>query len=64
LYLSTPTKMAVFERFAGALRPGGTLVLGAGETVIGQTPLFEPSRRLRGFYERIAPTPDRRAAAA
>jgi len=64
LYLSTPTKAAVFDRFAAALRPGGTLVLGAGETVIGQTRLFEPSRRLRGFYERIAAPAARRAAAA
>ncbi|MCU6453874.1 protein-glutamate O-methyltransferase CheR [Sphingomonas sp. A2-49] len=64
LYLSTPTKAAVFDRFAAALRPGGTLVLGAGETVIGQTRLFEPSRRLRGFYERIAAPPARRTAAA
>jgi chemotaxis protein methyltransferase CheR len=54
LYLSTTTKVSVFQRFADALRPGGTLVLGAGETVIGQTSLFEPSRRLRGFYERAA----------
>lgn len=64
LYLSTPTKAEVFDRFAAALRPGGTLVLGAGETVIGQTRLFEPSRRLRGFYERVASPPARRAAAA
>lgn len=52
LYLSAGTKAQVFERFAGAVRPGGTLVLGAGETVIGQTTAFEPSRSLRGFYER------------
>ncbi len=64
LYLSSATKADVFGRFAKAMRPGGTLVLGAGETVIGQTPLFEPSRRLRGFYERVAaPAPARRVAA-
>ena len=35
------------------------LLLGAGETVIGQTQLFQPSRTLRGFYERSAvPTSD------
>jgi len=64
LYLSTTTKAGVFERFGAAIRPGGTLVLGAGETVIGQTSLFEPSRRLRGFYERVAGTPNPHRVAA
>lgn len=50
LYLVPALKAALFERFAAALRPGGVLVLGAGETVIGQTRLFEPSRGLRGAY--------------
>ena len=50
LYLAPPIKTAVFERLAGSLRPGGLLVLGAGETVIGQTSLFEPSRDVRGAY--------------
>ncbi|WP_295560278.1 protein-glutamate O-methyltransferase CheR [uncultured Sphingomonas sp.] len=59
LYLSPETKQAVFRTFADALRPDGLLVLGAGETVIGQTQLFRPSRTLRGFYERSAvPTAD------
>ena len=62
LYLSAQTKAAVFERLAAALRPGGLLVLGAGETVIGQTPLFEPSRRFRGFYESSPAKADRAAA--
>ncbi len=62
LYLSQTTKAEVFDRFAAATRPGGLLVLGAGETVIGQTRLFEPSRRLRGFYERAAAAPARQAA--
>ena len=62
LYLGTPMKAEVFERFASALRPGGLLVLGAGETTIGQTRLFEPSRQYRGFYEPM--TADRATAAA
>ena len=62
LYLSATTKAEVFARFAEVIRPGGTLVLGAGETVIGQTKAFEPSRRLRGLYERVGTS--RRAAAA
>ena len=59
LYLDTPVKTLVFERLAGALRPDGLLVLGAGETVIGQTRLFEPSKAYRGCYELAA----RRSAA-
>lgn len=54
LYLAAPTKIDVFGRIAESLRGDGILVLGAGETVIGQTRLFEPSRRFRGFYE-VAP---------
>lgn len=53
LYLDPQTKTEVFARFAAALRPGGLLVLGAGETVIGQTDAFAPSRDLRGLYERV-----------
>jgi len=33
------------------MKPGGVLVMGAGETVIGQTSAFAPSKRFRGFYE-------------
>jgi chemotaxis protein methyltransferase CheR len=62
LYLSAPAKSEVFARFAAAIRPGGTLALGAGETVIGQTDAFAPSRRLRGLYERTGKAS--RAAAA
>ncbi|WP_233151069.1 CheR family methyltransferase [Sphingomonas mollis] len=62
LYLSPPAKAQVFALIAGALKPGGTLVLGAGETVIGQTGLFEPSRRFRGFYERTTAERERDAA--
>lgn len=51
LYLSADTKAAVFPKIAKALKPGGVLVMGAGETVIGQTSAFAPSKRFRGFYE-------------
>ena len=52
LYLAPALRTQVFERLSAALRPGGVLALGAGETVIGQTTLFQPSRTLRGLYER------------
>ena len=51
LYLAPAQRAAVFDRLAAALRPGGLLLLGAGETVIGQTDAFAPSTRWRGLYE-------------
>lgn len=53
LYLAPGQRAEVFERLAAALRPGGLLVLGAGETVIGQTGAFIPSARYRGLYEAV-----------
>ena len=51
-YFSGAIRARAFARIAEALRPGGLLVLGAGETVIGQTDLLRPSAKHRGFYER------------
>jgi chemotaxis protein methyltransferase CheR len=50
LYFSQPLRRRVFDTLGKAVRPGGMLVLGAGETVIGQTDVFAPSDRFRGFY--------------
>ena len=50
-YLAPETREQVLARLAGALRPDGLLLLGAGETVIGQSSLLRPSPRARGFYE-------------
>lgn len=51
-YLAPRHRPCVLERLADALAPGGLLLLGAGETVIGQTDRLRPSTRTRGFYER------------
>ena len=51
LYLSQSHRQQVFARLAQVIRPGGLLILGAGETVIGQTRAFAPSGRFKGFYE-------------
>ena len=51
LYLNADLRRKVLDRFATVIRPGGVLVLGAGETVIGQTDAFRPSPRFRGLYE-------------
>jgi len=51
LYFPLDLRRAVLDRLAKVLRPDGVLVLGAGETVIGQTDAFKPSQRYRGLYE-------------
>ena len=50
LYLNAERRTHVFERIAGAMAPDGFLMLGAGETVIGQTRRFEADTQARGLY--------------
>jgi chemotaxis protein methyltransferase CheR len=54
MYLAPATRRQVLDRIAGVLRPGGLLVLGAGETVIGHTEALVPSERYRGMYRPAA----------
>lgn len=54
LYFDAPTRARAFERMASALSADGRLMLGAGETVIGQTELFAPDGPLTGIYRRTA----------
>lgn len=50
LYLNSERRAQVFERIANAMAPDGYLMLGAGETVIGQTRRFEADPESRGLY--------------
>lgn len=52
LYFGAEERARAFERLAAAIAPDGLLMMGAGETVLGNTALFEPSRKHRGFYGR------------
>lgn len=52
LYFEGPNRARAFERMASALTSDGRLMLGAGETVIGQTDLFTPDSKLTGVYRR------------
>lgn len=56
-YLAPDLRPRVLDAIADSLRPGGLLMLGAGETVIGQSDRFAPSKRFRGLYELVAPKP-------
>jgi chemotaxis protein methyltransferase CheR len=70
LYLSPEKKTLAFERIAGAMAQDGWLMLGAGETVIGQTAKLGSDINARGLYRLVGDGsrvdkrgPDRRAAA-
>ena len=50
LYLSSEKRALAFDRLASAMAPDGVLMLGAGETVIGQTKRLAADRVNRGLY--------------
>lgn len=50
IYFSQAARASVFERLCQAIAPDGVLMLGAGETVLGQTRLFESNPDARGLY--------------
>jgi chemotaxis protein methyltransferase CheR len=53
LYLSPEKKTLAFERIASAMAEDGWLMLGAGETVIGQTSKLSADIGARGLYRLI-----------
>jgi chemotaxis protein methyltransferase CheR len=70
LYLSPDRKALAFERLAASLAEDGWLMLGAGETVIGQTGKLAADIEARGLYRLVGDGSrvekrqgDRRAAA-
>lgn len=63
LYLNAERKAQVFDRMADAMAPDGWLMLGAGETVIGQTRRFEADPASRGLYRLLDQPIERRTAA-
>jgi chemotaxis protein methyltransferase CheR len=54
LYLSPDKKAVAFERLAGAMAEDGWLMLGAGETVIGNTNKLGSDINARGLYRLAA----------
>ena len=53
LYLSPEKKAVSFERLTGAMAEDGWLMLGAGETVIGQTRKLGADINARGLYRLV-----------
>lgn len=57
LYFSTDVRGLVFGRIAGAMAPDGLLMLGAGETVMGQTDAFVSDFNCRGLFRKRVDLP-------
>jgi chemotaxis protein methyltransferase CheR len=53
LYFTGQFRRQVFDMIAGAIAEDGYLLLGAGETVIGQTGRFAPDPDFRGLYRLV-----------
>lgn len=50
LYFDNQTRARVFDRLFEAVRPEGWLMLGAGETIVGQTTRFRTEAGVSGLY--------------
>ena len=55
LYFQQAARAAVFDRLSAAIAADGFLMLGAGETVIGQSKAFVSNPEFRGLYSPAAP---------
>lgn len=61
LYFSPDMRRLAFTRLSQAIMPDGALMLGAGETVIGQTDNFVSDPENRGLYIPVAAAGEQRA---
>ncbi len=52
IYFSNDNKSRIMDKFAGAINPGGTLILGASETVTNYSKAFEMVKCPRGVVYR------------
>jgi chemotaxis protein methyltransferase CheR len=57
LYFDVATRRRAFSLLSGALASDGFLMLGAGETVVGQTDDFVPGDKRASIYQRALPAP-------
>jgi chemotaxis protein methyltransferase CheR len=64
LYFSPEMRRSAFARLASAAAEDGALMLGAGETVIGQTDAFVSDPECRGLYLRVPGRTERLRAAS
>ena len=64
LYFAPEMRRLAFSRLAEACASDGTLMLGAGETVIGQTERFISDPECRGLYIQAPPQAARQSRVA
>ena len=64
LYFTADVRRQAFSRLAEGIAPDGMLMLGAGETVIGQTDRFVADPQARGLYRASPGTMDKSAPLA
>jgi Methylase of chemotaxis methyl-accepting proteins len=62
LYFSGKVRTGVFEHLHKGIASDGILMLGAGETVLGQTSLFESDPESRGLYRPVVKERQSKAA--
>lgn len=55
LYFDRQVRSEAFDRLAAAVMTDGFLMLGAGETVVGQTDRFAPATRRASFFQPTLP---------
>ena len=55
IYFEAPVKSDILGRLSASLAPGGALLLGAAETVIGLTDRLSPNPKHRGLYGHAEP---------
>jgi diguanylate cyclase (GGDEF)-like protein/PAS domain S-box-containing protein len=53
--LQLPVQRNALEHFCAALRPGGFLLVGRGDSMAAHTDLFKRSAALPGLYQRVEP---------
>ena len=51
IYFDGPTKSDVLDRIGQSLNPGGFLMMGAAESLVGVSNSFEPAQDRRGLYK-------------
>ena len=57
LYFDEVTREHAFKRLAQSMAQDGLLMLGAGETTVGRTGTFKPTRGMQGLYTKAFPDP-------
>lgn len=55
IYFDAPTKSDILARLSASLTPGGAILLGAAETVIGLSDRLSPNPKHRGLYGHAEP---------